>query len=79
VSIVPIVLLLVSTPLPACYTVGFRHDADAFGLSRERFVTALRMEGIAFDTADVEEITQAVANVGTHREALLAGANRPLA
>jgi dTDP-4-amino-4,6-dideoxygalactose transaminase len=34
----------------ACYyKVGFRFDETAFGLSRERFVAALRAEGIAFD------------------------------
>jgi dTDP-4-amino-4,6-dideoxygalactose transaminase len=34
---------------PGYYKVGFRYDADAFGLSRERFVAALRAEGTAFD------------------------------
>jgi len=34
---------------PAFYKLGFRYDADAFGLPRERFVAALRAEGIAFD------------------------------
>ena len=34
----------------ACYyKVGFRFDEMAFGLSRTRFVAALRAEGIAFD------------------------------
>lgn len=33
----------------AFYKVGFWFDADAFGLSRERFVKAMRAEGIAFD------------------------------
>jgi dTDP-4-amino-4,6-dideoxygalactose transaminase len=31
------------------YKVGFQYDAVAFGLPRERFVAALRAEGIAFD------------------------------
>jgi dTDP-4-amino-4,6-dideoxygalactose transaminase len=34
---------------PAFYKVGFRFDPDAFGLTREVFVQALRAEGIAFD------------------------------
>ena len=34
---------------PGYYKVGFRYDASAFGVSRERFVAALRAEGIAFD------------------------------
>ena len=34
---------------PAFYKVGFRFDAEAFRLSREVFVKALRAEGIAFD------------------------------
>jgi dTDP-4-amino-4,6-dideoxygalactose transaminase len=34
---------------PAFYKLGFRYDADAFGLSREVFVKALRAEGVAFD------------------------------
>lgn len=34
---------------PAFYKVGFRFDPDAFGLSRELFVKAMRAEGIAFD------------------------------
>src|SRR5205823_4658239 len=34
---------------PAYYKLGMRYDAEAFGLSRERFVAALRAEGIAFD------------------------------
>ena len=33
----------------AFYKVGFRFDLDAFGLSRELFVKALRAEGVAFD------------------------------
>lgn len=33
----------------AYYKVGFQYDANAFGLSRELFVKALRAEGIAFD------------------------------
>jgi hypothetical protein len=34
---------------PAYYKLGWRFDAEEFGLSRERFVAALRAEGIAFD------------------------------
>lgn len=34
---------------PAYYKLGLRLDAAAFGLARERFVAALRAEGIAFD------------------------------
>jgi len=34
---------------PAYYKLGFQFDANAFGLSRKRFVAALRAEGIAFD------------------------------
>jgi dTDP-4-amino-4,6-dideoxygalactose transaminase len=34
---------------PAYYKLGFRFDADRFGLSRERFVAAIRAEGIALD------------------------------
>ncbi len=34
---------------PAYYKVGFQYDEAAFGLSRQRFVAALRAEGIAFD------------------------------
>jgi dTDP-4-amino-4,6-dideoxygalactose transaminase len=34
---------------PAYYKVGFRYDPDAFGLSRDLFVQALRAEGVAFD------------------------------
>jgi dTDP-4-amino-4,6-dideoxygalactose transaminase len=34
---------------PGYYKVGFQFDGAAFGLGRERFVTALRAEGIAFD------------------------------
>jgi dTDP-4-amino-4,6-dideoxygalactose transaminase len=34
---------------PAYYKVGFRFDAAAFGLSRERFAQAVRAEGIALD------------------------------
>jgi len=33
----------------AYYKVGFQFDAAAFGLPRDRFVAALRAEGIAFD------------------------------
>ncbi|MBX9582834.1 MAG: aminotransferase class V-fold PLP-dependent enzyme, partial [Gemmataceae bacterium] len=39
----------VSDSAPAYYKVGFRYDADAFGLSRGLFVQALRAEGVAFD------------------------------
>jgi len=35
--------------LPAFYKAGFQFDRHAFGLSREQFVAALRMEGIAVD------------------------------
>jgi len=35
---------------PAFYKLGFNYDPAAFGLARERFVAALRAEGIAFDT-----------------------------
>jgi len=34
---------------PSFYKRGFWYDADAFGLSRERFVQAMRAEGIALD------------------------------
>ncbi len=34
---------------PAFYKVGFQYNAAAFGLPREKFVAALRAEGIAFD------------------------------
>jgi dTDP-4-amino-4,6-dideoxygalactose transaminase len=34
---------------PTYYKLGFQYDAEAFGLPRERFVDALRAEGIAFD------------------------------
>ncbi len=34
---------------PAYYKLGFQFDESAFGLGRERFVAALRAEGIAFD------------------------------
>ncbi len=34
---------------PAYYKVGFQFDATAFGLARERFVAAVRAEGIALD------------------------------
>lgn len=34
---------------PAFYKVGWQYDAATFGLSRARFVAALRAEGIAFD------------------------------
>ncbi len=38
-----------SNTVPAFYKLGFRYDPVAFGLSRERFVAAMRAEGIAFD------------------------------
>ena len=34
---------------PGYYKVGFQYDAEAFGLSRERFVQALEAEGMAVD------------------------------
>lgn len=34
---------------PAYYKFGFHYDADAFGLSRAEFVSAMRTEGVAFD------------------------------
>jgi dTDP-4-amino-4,6-dideoxygalactose transaminase len=34
---------------PAFYKLGFQFDAAAFGLSRDRFVAALRAEGVALD------------------------------
>jgi dTDP-4-amino-4,6-dideoxygalactose transaminase len=34
---------------PAFYKVGFRYDPAAFGLTRDRFVGAMRAEGVAFD------------------------------
>jgi dTDP-4-amino-4,6-dideoxygalactose transaminase len=34
---------------PAYYKLGFQFDADRFGVSRERFVAAMRAEGIALD------------------------------
>ncbi len=34
---------------PAYYKLGLQFDANRFGLSRERFVTAVRAEGIALD------------------------------
>jgi dTDP-4-amino-4,6-dideoxygalactose transaminase len=34
---------------PAFYKLGFQLDEAAFGLSRQRFVAALRAEGMAFD------------------------------
>jgi dTDP-4-amino-4,6-dideoxygalactose transaminase len=39
----------VPNSVPGYYKVGFQFDEDAFGLARERFVAALRAEGIAFD------------------------------
>lgn len=38
-----------SDSLPAYYKVGFWLDPNAFGISRELFVKALRAEGVAFD------------------------------
>ena len=35
--------------LPAFYKVGIQYDATAFGLSRERFIRAMRAEGFALD------------------------------
>jgi perosamine synthetase len=35
--------------VPEYYKVGFHFDAAAFGLSRERFVAAVRAEGVALD------------------------------
>jgi dTDP-4-amino-4,6-dideoxygalactose transaminase len=35
--------------VPAFYKAGFQFDAEAFGLGRDRFVAALRAEGVAFD------------------------------
>src|SRR5207237_5155456 len=34
---------------PGYYKVGFQYDAAALGVPRERFLAALRAEGIAFD------------------------------
>ncbi len=34
---------------PGYYKVGFQYDAMAFGLSRERFLEAVRAEGVALD------------------------------
>jgi perosamine synthetase len=34
---------------PSYYKLGFRYDADHFGLPRERFVAVVRAEGIALD------------------------------
>ncbi len=34
---------------PAFYKVGFQYDAEEFGLSRSRFLEAMRAEGIALD------------------------------
>jgi dTDP-4-amino-4,6-dideoxygalactose transaminase len=39
----------VPNSMPGYYKVGFQFDEDSFGLARERFVAALRAEGIAFD------------------------------
>jgi dTDP-4-amino-4,6-dideoxygalactose transaminase len=38
-----------STLKPAYYKLGFQYDEAAFGLNRQRFVAALRAEGMAFD------------------------------
>ncbi len=35
--------------MPVYYKMGFQYDAEAFGIGRERFVAALRAEGIALD------------------------------
>ncbi len=35
--------------LSGYYKVGFQYDEGSFGLSRQRFVAALRAEGMAFD------------------------------
>ena len=35
--------------MSAYYKLGFFLDSETFGLSRDRFVAALRAEGIAFD------------------------------
>lgn len=35
--------------LPVYYKLGFQFEGESFGLSRERFVAALRAEGVAFD------------------------------
>lgn len=35
--------------LPVYYKLGFQFEGESFGLQRERFVAALRAEGIAFD------------------------------
>src|SRR5262249_45828238 len=34
---------------PAYYKLGFRFDSEGFGLPRERFVAAVRAEGVALD------------------------------
>jgi dTDP-4-amino-4,6-dideoxygalactose transaminase len=34
---------------PGYYKLGFQYDAEAFGLTRQRLVAALRAEGMAFD------------------------------
>ncbi|MBY0521804.1 MAG: aminotransferase class I/II-fold pyridoxal phosphate-dependent enzyme [Gemmataceae bacterium] len=34
---------------PGYYKLGFQYDSTAFGMPRERFVAAVRAEGIAFD------------------------------
>lgn len=39
----------VSESRPAYYKLGFFFDEDAFGLSRDEFVKAVRAEGVAFD------------------------------
>jgi perosamine synthetase len=38
-----------SATTPAYYKLGFQFDSEAFGLPRDLFVAALRVEGIAFD------------------------------
>jgi perosamine synthetase len=48
-GLVPFRNLEETTSEPGYYKVGFQFDAQAFGLSRARFVEALRAEGIAFD------------------------------
>ncbi|MBM4071826.1 MAG: aminotransferase class V-fold PLP-dependent enzyme [Planctomycetes bacterium] len=40
---------LAAESAPALYKLGFQYDASVFGLSRARFVDAMRAEGIAID------------------------------
>jgi dTDP-4-amino-4,6-dideoxygalactose transaminase len=40
----------VTDSAPAYYKLGFQYDPAAFGLSRDRFISALRAEGIAVDS-----------------------------